>query len=74
MSIVEFLYLGEANVLQDNLESFLPLAEELKLKGLNRADQHPSGKAEHKTDNVANAPMKSNFRERKKIEANGYGH
>ena len=31
LSIVDFLYLGEANVLQDNLKSFLALAEELKL-------------------------------------------
>ena len=34
LSIIDFLYLGEANVLQENLESFLALAEELKLKGL----------------------------------------
>ena len=74
LSIVDFLYLGEANVLQDNLESFLSLAQELKLKGLNGTDQHPGGNAEDKTDKVANAPMKAeNFRERKKIEANGSG-
>ena len=33
-AIVDFLYCGEANVLQDNLDSFLALAEELRLKGL----------------------------------------
>ena len=34
VALVDFLYYGEANVFQDNLESFLVLAEELKLKGL----------------------------------------
>ena len=33
-AIVDFLYRGEANVYQDNLDSFLAIAEELKLKGL----------------------------------------
>ena len=33
-SILDFLYLGEANLDQDNLESFLAVAEELQLKGL----------------------------------------
>ena len=34
LAIIDFLYCGEANVPQDNLESFLAIAEELKLKGL----------------------------------------
>ena len=34
-AIVDFIYLGEANVFQEHLESFLTLAEELELKGLN---------------------------------------
>ena len=34
MAIVDFLYFGEANVLQENLDSFLAIAEELRLKGL----------------------------------------
>ena len=34
-AIVDFIYLGEANVFQEHLESFLALAEELELKGLN---------------------------------------
>ena len=33
-AIVEFLYCGETSVPQDNLDSFLAIAEELKLKGL----------------------------------------
>ena len=34
VAILDFLYFGEANVLRDNLESFLAAAEDLKLKGL----------------------------------------
>ena len=34
-AIIDFLYLGEANVYQEELEDFLAQAEELQLKGLN---------------------------------------
>ena len=34
LAILEFLYRGEANLFQDDLDSFLAIAEELKLKGL----------------------------------------
>ena len=34
MAIVDFLYRGETNVFQENLDSFLAFAEELQLKGL----------------------------------------
>ena len=34
MTITQFLYQGEANVYQENLDSFLAIAEELQLKGL----------------------------------------
>ena len=33
LAILDFLYFGEANVYQENLDSFLAIAEELKLKG-----------------------------------------
>ena len=33
-AIMDFLYLGEANVFQEELDSFLALAEDLQLKGL----------------------------------------
>ena len=35
VAIVDFLYYGEANIYQENLDSFLRIAEELELKGLN---------------------------------------
>ena len=34
VAIVDFLYFGETNIFQENLDSFLVLAEELRLKGL----------------------------------------
>ena len=33
LAILDFIYFGEANVYQENLDSFLAIAEELKLKG-----------------------------------------
>ena len=37
VAIVDFIYHGEANVHQEDLDGFLALAEELQLKGLDRA-------------------------------------
>ena len=34
VSILDFLYFGEANVFQEDLDSFLAIAEEIRLKGL----------------------------------------
>merc|ERR1712204_113743 len=34
VAILDFLYFGEANVYQENIDAFLALAEELELKGL----------------------------------------
>ena len=34
LAIVDFVYFGEANVYQENLDSFLAITEELQLKGL----------------------------------------
>ena len=37
-SVVDFLYTGQANVLPEKLDSFLALAEDLKIKGLPQKD------------------------------------
>ena len=42
-AIIDFLYCGEANVCQDNLDGFLAIAEELQLQGL-------TGQANHDVD------------------------
>merc|ERR1719319_1713874 len=34
VAMIDFLYFGEANIYQENLDSFLAVAEELQLKGL----------------------------------------
>ena len=46
LAIMDFLYFGEANVLQENLDSFLALAEELRLKGLTGSGTKPSREVE----------------------------
>ena len=39
LSILDYLYFGEAYIHQQNLNSFLTIAEELKLKGLNKTEE-----------------------------------
>ena len=39
MAMVEFFYKGEANVFQENLDTFLALADEMRLKGLSRTEE-----------------------------------
>ena len=55
-AVLDFLYFGEANVYQDNLDSFLALAEELKLKGLTGAVKNKSNDYQ----DTADMPRKSN--------------
>ena len=50
VAIVDFIYHGEANVFQENLDSFLALAEELRLKGLTggtEAEKEPAKETLH---------------------------
>ena len=44
LAILDFLYHGEADVCQDNLDSFLAIAEDLKLKGLSGETQDSTTK------------------------------
>ena len=47
MAIIDFLYYGEANIYQENLDTFLTIAEELNLKGLNGGERgHEDGQRE----------------------------
>ena len=45
IAVVDFLYRGEANVAQENLDSFLAIAEELQLRGL-------VGKTDERAENL----------------------
>ena len=42
-AVIDFLYFGEANILQQNLEPFLAIAQDLKVKGLQQ-DNKETGK------------------------------
>ena len=52
LAIVDFLYHGEANVFQENLDSFLAFAEEFQLKGF-------MGKSENKPKEFDEKPPPS---------------
>ena len=43
MAIVDFLYFGEAKVLQENLDNFLALAQDLGLEGLSGNEKSEEG-------------------------------
>ena len=47
-AVVDFLYCGEANILQENLESFLAIAEDLQVKGLQLDKGLPGQRYERK--------------------------
>ena len=42
-AMIDFLYSGEANIFQDDLDAFLALAEELRLKGLTGSGEKSEG-------------------------------
>ena len=68
-AIIDFLYLGEANLFQEELDSFLALAEELQLKGLgsNSEEKFPEHQTEtfDQTERRAFVNQKQNDPERK---------
>ena len=61
-AVLDFLYHGEANVLQEDLDSFLALAEELKLKGLAGPEEGA------KKDNTSNLPKTKKTPAEKKLK------
>ena len=52
VAMIDFLYHGEANVYQENIDSFLAIAEELQLKGLhgNQTELMPEEIQQQKSD------------------------
>merc|ERR1712198_647165 len=46
-SVLNFMYHGEVNVAQDEFNSFLAVAEELRVKGLTQNNQAGSSKKDH---------------------------
>ena len=76
LAIVDFLYRGEANIFQENLDSFLAVAEELQLKGLvGKTDENVQDlENEEKylpsrvSHDSANAKRKESFEKKSKIQ------
>ena len=61
MGIVDFIYNGEANIYQEDLDQFLALAEELQLKGLTGNSQEEPKKVFAKHNNLEFLVEKANF-------------
>ena len=62
LAIVDFLYYGEANIYQENLNTFLNIAEDLKLKGLNGTedgDEQRGGDGRNPQKKTYNPPVPS---------------
>lgn len=71
MAMIDFLYYGEANVNEENLNAFLGLAEELRLKGLTGsstegngdfkskgiAPEKRNGEVKHKKETMSHTPI-----------------
>ena len=49
--MVDFLYHGEANVYQENLDTFLAMADELQLKGLKKREEEEAETSQQKVSN-----------------------
>ena len=61
LAILDFLYCGEANVFQENLDSFLAIAEELQLKGLmGKVDEQVQDYEEDNKSFITNAKTPKN--------------
>ena len=56
LATLDFLYFGEANVYQENLDSFLAIAEELRLKGLTGQTTNDLMQEEEKSVNPKSLP------------------
>ena len=51
-AVIDFLYYGEANILQKNLEPFLAIAEDLKVKGLQQDNKGIGKRKDKETGDV----------------------
>ena len=61
MAILDFIYFGEAKVHQENLDSFLTMAEELKLKGLTGQTSNDVVQKEQKLMNTKEVEQREEF-------------
>ena len=61
VAMVDFLYYGEANVYQEDFDSFLAIAEELQLKGLQLSNDQ-NQREEEELQQEAPLPTKQKYR------------
>ena len=59
-AVMDFMYHGEANVAQEDIDGFLKVAEELQLKGLTNSEEF---------DNYSNKEVKSNVNTKQRKQA-----
>merc|ERR1711971_1276635 len=57
LAVLDFMYNGEVQIVQEDLVSFLAVAEELEVKGLMRND-HPEPRSHHMRDTKGETPPK----------------
>ena len=67
VAMVDFLYLGEANILQKDLDTFLTLAEDLKLNGLSGSYAAGQGSAYSRSNPAAKKKKKPSNQQSKKL-------
>ena len=70
IAIVDFLYCGEANIAQENLDSFLAIAEELQLRGLMGKKDERAEDLDGSGKNPPSKVLPSPFSETKSSKAN----
>ena len=75
-AILDFLYCGETNVFQDNLDSFLALAEELQLKGLRKQsdDEKIQKKSTIQHSSIKDTKVEENDTKILKSDLSEYSH
>jgi len=59
LSVLNFMYMGEVNVAQEELNSFLAVAEDLRVKGLTQNNSSDSSSKETKSDPPRPAPPRA---------------
>ena len=74
MAILGFIYQGEANIFQDDLDNFLSFAEKLQLKGLSgkeggkeQSDQYGTGENKHP---IKSRPTPESYEAKQTVSAN----
>lgn len=58
VAILDFMYMGEVNVVQDELNTFLVVAEELKVKGLTQNSSKEQSSKSNKIDEPKKQPLR----------------